>query len=363
MSYNTRRGTPAQNNYTGPGGIGSRRPVVTTNFVPGGQLTPQKGGIQQNQQQGYNTQPQANRPQQQQAMQQRSQQQQSTPKQQPQQQQQQQPQQQQPVQPKQEKKEENGSQMQVDGEKKKWPRMKIPKKEKIKRRNIRLCKLLQPKNALMILNELGKNPTFTVSDYMSTEGTQYKAVVTVEGVDHDGFGKSKINAKNSAAENALKYLIRNKKLTQVSETAEDGSTQMDISEDGNESEAPLPWQQVASFALFKLFCSWGDNPNLLKEDQHIARELKPAKKLPENAASMNPLMVIHQMYPNTQFEELPQTGAPPNAVFNMKVTLEGKVFTGSGTSKKLAKKNAAFVACNTVLGIQYPKELYNPEQN
>lgn len=41
---------------------------------------------------------------------------------------------------------------------------------------------------------------------------------------------------------------------------DEGDEKMEVSDE----EAPLPWQHVASFAIFKLFSSWGDDPNILK---------------------------------------------------------------------------------------------------
>lgn len=40
---------------------------------------------------------------------------------------------------------------------------------------------------------------------------------------------------------------------------EEGNEKMDVTEDG--TQPPLPWQHVASFALYKLFTSWGEDPN------------------------------------------------------------------------------------------------------
>ncbi|KAK9885205.1 hypothetical protein WA026_010710 [Henosepilachna vigintioctopunctata] len=370
MSYNTRRGTSNQN----IGNIGSRRPVVTNNFVSGGQLTPQKGGIQQGQPQaGYNTQQQNNR--QQQVVQQQQQlppQQQQLPPQQstqqqilPQQQQQQvvQPQQQPQIAPKPEDGMENCAEVKVEGEKRKWPHRKIPKKEKMRRRNQRLSKLLQPKNALMILNELVKNPTYNVVDFVSVEGVQYKATVLVEGIGHNGFGKSKVGAKNAAAEVAIKYLIKNKKIAQFGSTDGD-SEKMDISDTNEDADGPIPWQQVASFAIHKLFAAWGEDPTqtTAKEEHPTPKELRPAKKLPENAASLNPLMVVNQMFPQAQYEEVSQVGMPPNCSYTMKCTVDNQQFTGTSGTKKMAKKIAAYAVCMKLLGIEYPPEANVPLQ-
>lgn len=38
---------------------------------------------------------------------------------------------------------------------------------------------------------------------------------------------------------------------------------MDVSED-DAAQNPLPWQHVASFAIYKLFSSWGEDPNVIR---------------------------------------------------------------------------------------------------
>ncbi|KAK9886180.1 hypothetical protein WA026_015691 [Henosepilachna vigintioctopunctata] len=343
--HTTRRGTSNQN----IGNIESRRPVVTDYFVSGEQLTPQKGGIQQGQQQAeFNTQEQNNT--QQQVVQQQQQQlppeqQQLPPQQQstkqilPQQQQQQvvQPQQQPQIAPKPEDGMENCAEVTVEGGTRKSPRSKIPKKKKMRRRNQRLIKLLQPKNALMILNEL--------------------ATVSVEEIPYSGFGRSKVGAKNAAAEVAIKYLIKDKLIAQFGSTDSD-SEKMDISDTNEDADGPIPWQQVASFAIHKLLVACRVDPTQIavKEEHPTPNELRPAKKLPENAASLNPLMVVNQMSPQAQYEEVSQVGMPHNCSYTIKCTVDNQQYTGTSGTKKMARKIAAYAVCMKLLGIEYPPE-------
>ncbi|CAG9813364.1 unnamed protein product [Phaedon cochleariae] len=433
MSYSTRRSggfanQPQQQQQQNVGSIGQRRPVVTNNFVPGGQLNAQsKPGVQQqatqpqqvrpaqpqqaqntgiqfrNQQQATAV-PQQAKPQpvvqqqlqqkqqqlKQQQLQQQQLQQQQLQQQQLQQQQLQQQQQQQLQQQQQQIKMEasqtlnkpeaivdnsNGDVMDTSVEKKKpfWARGtagKITKKEKNRRRNVRLSKILQPKNAVMILNELVKNTSYMVEDLpMRPDGNQFKATVVYEGTEYCGYGRSKIHAKNSAAEAALKNYVKTNRLTEMKKD-EEGNENMDVSEDDT-SQSPLPWQHVASFALFKLFCSWGEDPNLLKNQQAQfelsaggpaakQHENRPAKKMPANPESINPLMLINQMLPHAHFEEIGKTGNPPNVTFSFRCNCDGQTFLGTGPNKKAAKKLAAYGACNKILGVNYPTDVYVP---
>lgn len=59
-------------------------------------------------------------------------------------------------------------------------------------------------------------------------------------------------------------------------------------------------------------------------------EKKPAKKLPDTATTMNPIMLLNQMYPNVLYEEASKTGNPPNIVFTIKCIVGSDVFLGSG---------------------------------
>lgn len=59
--------------------------------------------------------------------------------------------------------------------------------------------------------------------------------------------------------------------------------------------------------------------------------MKPAKKLPENATTMNPIMLIHQMRPGvTTFHEASVSGTPPNVMFTFKCTVDNEEFVGCG---------------------------------
>ncbi|XP_056642588.1 double-stranded RNA-specific editase Adar [Diorhabda sublineata] len=416
MSYSTRRSGAysQQTSQKNIGNIGQRRPVVTNNFVHGGQLSSQvkPTGIpttptrtQQNQQAAAST-PFRNQP---------AQQHQTTPQQTnvakqqvqqqlqaPQQATQQQPTQQQQVQQQlqlkkeqdaeqqlqQEQKKEaqeneqklatggtNGTPMEVGEPKKKpfWLRTggKITRRERVRRRNVRLSKILQPKNAVMILNELVKNTSYLIEELpIRSEGNQFKATVVYEGIEHVGYGRNKINAKNAAAEAALKHYVKTNKLTELKKD-EEGNEKMDVSEDDT-TQSPLPWQHVASFALYKLFCSWGEDPNLVKPDSaqnqspnvnvnaDKPHENKPAKKMPENPETINPLMLINQMLPHAQFEEIGKSGNPPDVVFSFRCNVDGQSFVGMGPNKKSAKRMAAFGACHKILSISYPPEIYVP---
>ncbi|GJQ73310.1 hypothetical protein Trydic_g13681 [Trypoxylus dichotomus] len=259
---------------------------------------------------------------------------------------------------------------------------RINRAERAKRRNIRLRKLLQPKNALMIINELVGHVPFEISETKTGNAFEdvYKASVNVEGKDHVGFGKSKALAKTSAAEMAVRSMILNKlRITAQPPPVADEELKDMKMEVTEENQDDVSWTHIASFAIHKLFSSWGDDGNMadmisrsssyvsLNENNLSAKdstssiqaqpEQKPAKRLPENAALMNPIMLLNQMHPSAKYEELGKTGTPPHIQFTIKCTVGNQSFIGTGSNKKAARKQATFEACKTLLGIQYPPDI------
>ncbi|XP_019880882.1 double-stranded RNA-specific editase Adar [Aethina tumida] len=382
MSYNRK----SFGNHPNVNNVGQRRPIQN-NFIPGGSLAPQKNPLvvpPMKQQQQMQQQQQ----QQQQQMQQMQQQQQLQPPplrppgmpgstgnmfrpapqaQSPKKQEPIKVEVSSPVQPKQDEQAPPSQQDQLANEPvpqeggdqgnriiRPWFRKtaKITKKEKQRRRNMKLSKMLQPKNAVMILNELVRTPSFTLTDV--PEG--FQAVVVIDDVEHVGLGRSKNQAKNNAAESAIRYIIKKQKFRSTTQSPnENGEVKMDVDEAGGET--PLPWQHVASLALFKLFTSWNEDVRCEERIDH-----KPAKKMPANPEMMQPLMLLNQMLPHAEFEEIGKVGTPPNIQFTFRCRVDNQTFDGTGPNKKLAKKFAAFAACHKILNVNYPPQVWSPAQ-
>ncbi|KAK5640846.1 hypothetical protein RI129_009393 [Pyrocoelia pectoralis] len=252
---------------------------------------------------------------------------------------------------------------------------KINKRELRRRRNLRLRKMLQPKNALMVLNELVGSTVYDVIEAPDLfSGAIFKCNVRVDGIDHIGLGKSKPAAKNAAAETALKYLVlskvnRSQSMDPAALIPEGGEPEikMEVVEENSEE---ISWSHVACYALHKLLSSWdeGATLNLAEKVSQVTNnggndstdsgkdkiiEKRPAKKLPENASEMNPLMLLNQMVPNAIYEEVSKEGNPPHVTFTIKCTIGNDIFFGTASTKKGARKACAFAACRQVLGIQY----------
>lgn len=107
--------------------------------------------------------------------------------------------------------------------------------------------MLQPKNAVMVLNEMISGTVFNVQE-QNDKGV-FRASVVVDGVEHFGLGRSKVAAKGAAAETAIKYLVlkklKNPPQGMVVANGEE-ALKADVEEAEGEDDAMLPWQQVVS---------------------------------------------------------------------------------------------------------------------
>lgn len=115
--------------------------------------------------------------------------------------------------------------------------------------------MLTPRNAIAALNEL-HGQSVTESTVVPTQGNKFEAEITINNVRYIGTGNSKMQAKNSASEKALRDLVINKfqqiKNQEISHPSVD-SDDVTMEEDKTED---VPMLQLASFALHKLFAEW-----------------------------------------------------------------------------------------------------------
>ncbi|XP_013145743.1 PREDICTED: uncharacterized protein LOC106108929 isoform X2 [Papilio polytes] len=268
---------------------------------------------------------------------------------------------------------------------------KVTNKERRRRQNETLRRLLTPKNALMVLNEMLPKDQLASNFKVETVSSagqyvkphSYRANLTLEGNNYKGFGENKLSARNAAAEQAIRDLII-KKMTKVI-ASEVGSI-------GEEcEEEPLPMIQLASFALHKLFCEWeveghkvpqfrslttalGSEPELSQEAQtahsaqsaqtaqtaqpaqtaRAARGPKKAKTLPADASSMHPCMLLTYMRPALEYRELAAQGdRPQNMLYTFALDVDGATYVGKASNKKEARRAAAQAACKAIFGIDF----------
>ncbi|KAL6449039.1 hypothetical protein ACFW04_000627 [Cataglyphis niger] len=273
----------------------------------------------------------------------------------------------------------------------KIPGFKVNKKLKRLRMNQRLRKTLQPKNAIMVLNEMKAGVQFT---FPETQGPMTNSLYLVhaelDGKTYVGQGLSKPLARQNAAENALKALLL-EKMTAASMKARidaesDGQANLsssdgikeDMNEDSNtmdtSTEDEIPWSSLASFALYKLFLEWHNQgtsvpvprPGLpatkgAKKDNLNAPKTPVQKELPPNPVNIHPVMLLNQMKPGLTYVELSRVGNPPNTMFTLAVEIDGIEYSGTAKNKKDAKKAAAKAALLALYNLTYPEDIAKQE--
>lgn len=273
----------------------------------------------------------------------------------------------------------------------KVPGFRVNKRLKRLRLNQRLRKTLQPKNAIMVLNEMKAGVQFTFPETQGMPNSLYLVHAELDGKTYVGQGLSKPLARQNAAENALKALLL-EKMTAASlkariDAESDGllnqSTESSIiSKDDNSEEGPtpmdtnvddtdeIPWSSLASFALYKLFLEWHNQgtsvpvsrPGLPSPVKGVKKEIAHVpkapvqKELPPNATNIHPVMLLNQMRPGLTYVELNRVGNPPNTMFTLAVEIDGVEYTGTAKNKKDAKKIAAKSALLALYSLNYPDE-------
>lgn len=255
-----------------------------------------------------------------------------------------------------------------------WPRrgpsFKVSKKIKRRRMNARLRRLLVPKNALMVLNELHPGVKFSVQEQKNALHQYFCTVqVEVEGKTYSGQGISRMLAKQTACENALKGLLL-EKLAKVDQEqqqqlqqppADDIEMEDDKNTSGGEGDSimsdskprrsfpedDVPWGSLASFALHKLFTEWQSQgtevPVAKMVNSPVTGAPAPMKKIPDDANKRHPVQLLNQLRPGCQYRET-REGNVPSLTFTISVNIDGVEYSGVGSTKKEAKKKCAQAA-------------------
>lgn len=235
---------------------------------------------------------------------------------------------------------------------------KVPKDVQRKRRNFRLGKLLIPKPPLGVLNELTSSDQVVFENVISDpESRLMRITAKYDGVTFEGIGPSKNIAKNICSENIIQYIaFKACKKDQSGETAQ-----------GSHGEEETPWTALARVALFKMFNDWQAKgtivpPELTNVNAAFAvqdgakkqneQKPRPDKKLPADAATRNPVQLLHEMLGPLNFETQTE-GSPPQITFNVSVTIDGHRFSGSSTDKKGAKRACAAAANLKLYQVHY----------
>lgn len=241
-------------------------------------------------------------------------------------------------------------------------------KERRLRQNKRLRKVLVPKNALMALHELRG---VMISDFnvSNKTGGGFICQVTVNNIQYEGFGASKMAAKSDASEKALRDLFISKMLQRplkntdktdgsienISKPTEikplettEGDVEMKSAENSDEDDIPMV--NLASYALYKLFSEWENEGFEIPEFRsssslsnstaslaHIDVKKPPTVRteLPPKWQDIHPAMLLCMMRPGSSYTDLGSEGVAPNQIQRIGIVVDGENFIGKGRSKKL----------------------------
>ncbi|KAK8728813.1 hypothetical protein OTU49_008949 [Cherax quadricarinatus] len=264
----------------------------------------------------------------------------------------------------------------------------------------------------MCLNELRPGVTYTTEQEGGVTQPFCISVEVSNGVDsqkYRGFGSSKQLARQAAAEAALISFVKPPVTSNSSESQEEDKTPwatlasfaiyklFNDWREGRVGTCPPPAQpfgtavppgfqaflnqsmgtnaakdgsaQAAAFTEAICAHLGGRTPHApvtdIKVDTNVSAQSaeavkvpNPAKQVPENAGSMHPVTVLHQMKPGLQYT-VNRTIIENKPFFTVTANIDGKMFTGEGPNVKKAK---FFLAKEAILGLYGVDSTFEPPQ-
>ncbi|XP_025191758.1 uncharacterized protein LOC112592009 [Melanaphis sacchari] len=241
----------------------------------------------------------------------------------------------------------------------KWPvKRKISKKERKKRLNARMRRLVSPKSPLMVFSELFKDVPIHLQEHPLHNVMSYTATLEIDGQIYSANHISKTQAKQKACENFLRIMLA-KKISERSEKKEESPMQVDMEVGENSSvskpkgppQEDFPWPHFASLAMHNLINQWELQPvvtkaNYVHEEPNVIKSQPKTgamRKFPENPKNCNPIQLINQMKPGVQFVETIMSLKTPS-LFQVSCVIDDVPFSGQGSTKKAAKKECCIEA-------------------
>ncbi|MBN3307909.1 RED2 editase, partial [Amia calva] len=257
-----------------------------------------------------------------------------------------------------------------------------------------LCKLqliykklswsVTPKNALVQLNELKPGLQYRmVSQTGPVHAPVFSIAVEVNGLTFEGTGPTKKKAKMRAAELALKSFVQFPNASQAhvamgnlsSPSTDFTSDQADFPDTlFKEFEPAGAAGAVAAAAAVargdnSLCCRATENEFLSNACRHgrlfchtldlmvQAKQNKQKMASPAGGGEKNPVGLLNELRPGLRYVCLSETVERRHVkTFVMAVRVDGRIFEGSGRSKKLAKAQAAQTALQALFNIRLAPE-------
>ncbi|OWF40581.1 Double-stranded RNA-specific editase 1 [Mizuhopecten yessoensis] len=205
------------------------------------------------------------------------------------------------------------------------------------------------KNALMQLNELKPGLEFRfVSQTGPVHAPMFIMSVEVNSTTFEGNGTTKKLAKLRAAEKALKSFVQFPNAAEAHKAMGRDITTDDFTSD----TANNPSNEL----LFNDFESHNINAmgNFPAMEQNGASKPKRKAAVPAQPDGKNPVMILNELRPGLKYEYVGERGESHAKSFEMSVTVDGEIFTGSGRNKKMAKSRAAQAALTKIFHLEFP---------
>lgn len=197
-----------------------------------------------------------------------------------------------------------------------------------------------PKNPLMKLNELKPGLTYVIE---KQEGPSHNPTfwvsVTVDGEKHLGKGRSKQDAKHSAALAALSSFVQFPDQSEVSQMMPQIFTgKTDFTSDTVEEESFFNVSAMKQKMKYEL------NQIFMPKKSRIQKALAGFE-------TKSPVMLLNELHPGSDYTLVEEVTGVPAHRFTMAVSVNNVLYEGSGQSKKQAKAAAARAALVSIYHI------------
>ncbi|KAK1794695.1 hypothetical protein P4O66_001267 [Electrophorus voltai] len=209
-----------------------------------------------------------------------------------------------------------------------------------------------PKNALVQLNELRPGLQYrTVAQTGPVHAPLFSIAVEVNGLTFEGTGPTKKKAKMHAAELALRSFVQFPNAPQAhlamgggggDPTADFTSDHADFPDTLFKGFEPDGWRTAGTELLSGALRLRHSLDLMVVQAEQGAPRLASASEPPPPS----PVVLLNDLRPGTRYACLAQRapGRHHRHAFVMAVRVDGRIFEGSGRSKKLAKRQAALSA-------------------
>lgn len=232
--------------------------------------------------------------------------------------------------------------------------------------------MAKAKNAVVTLNELRPGLEYTVVEQKGpVHMPTFVVQISVNGQTFVGEGRSKKQAKHSAAAQCLKSGFVQFKDTWMAQQAIEQRQAMDM-----DFTSDMPAEQQGPMTTFEAGqeATQNDKEGAKRkhsdmdndEDEDDANEDDINKEGQSDSAgppvkkaklgshtNKNPVMLLNELRPGLKYEVKESGESPATKRFVMVVTVEDDTFEGSGASKKLAKQACARMALTSLYNMSF----------